>query len=126
MKRVSAHDKVLLALYAELLRDDGDFNRVRGAYLDMDKRTFLWALMCLKTEGLIDGVKWIPPGATRPEAVSGLLRDKLHLTHEGYEKAEALIDVKDKRHEEKIGKLIEWCVTAGMTAVTAALDGLLA
>lgn len=113
---------VLIALYAEHLKPDGDFNNVRAKRLNMDSRAFLWALMQLRTEELIGGVSWIPPGTMNPDKVSSLLRDNLHLLHAGYEEAERFIDAKGAERADKFMRASAWFAQAGLQTLAIAVD----
>ena len=107
-------DILLLALYAEYNRDSGDYRLVRPALLDMDHKVWLWSLMMLKTDGLVDGVKWIPPGATGAEQVLALNTKQLRLTREGAEAARELIGADSRNRKDAILRIIEWISDPGM------------
>lgn len=70
---------VLLALYSEYTRDDGDFRRIGAEALEMKGNIFGWALYRLQTEGLIEGCKFQPPNPQSANQLIGVLRDGLRV-----------------------------------------------
>lgn len=113
-KKSDPKDLLLLALYAEFNKPSGDYRLVTADLLDMEQEVWLWSLMCLKTEGLVDGVKWIPPRAASAADVLALHADNLHLTREGVEYARTLISVDGRNRQEALRKLLDIFVSAGL------------
>lgn len=98
MEKYSPDEKILLAMYAEWLKDIPDMDRVNQNTMEMDPLCFLWGLIKLKTMGYIDGVSWQPPEANDPRKVVVLSRDFLMLTKDGVEKAQEIAGTaKEKR-----------------------------
>ncbi|MEG1514026.1 MAG: hypothetical protein RSD95_03980 [Clostridia bacterium] len=121
-RRADPREIVLMALYAEHLKPNGDFNRVRAKTLEMDSRPFLWGLMQLRAEDLVGGITWIPPGEMSPEKVVGLLRDNLYLAHAGIDEAEKIIDAKGITRAEKLARVAGWFAQMGMQALALAAE----
>lgn len=111
-------DLLLLGLYAEFNKPQGDYRLVTAQLLNMEPETWLWSLMCLKTEGLVEGVKWIPPHTTSAGRVLALHADQLHLTPEGIERARTLAEVDGHNRQLALRKLLNIFLTVG--ASTAA------
>ena len=100
-------DVVLLALYGEYCRDDGCFDRVTAATLEMEKPVFRWALMKLETEGYVEVVRWLPPGAGCADVVIAVNRKALRLTLEGVKRADELAGTRGMRDAEKLARLAD-------------------
>lgn len=101
-------EKVLLALYGMYNMDEPDFAQVNFRTMEMPLNAFNWALMKLQTEGLINGVHWLPPSESRPEKLLAILRDRLMLTREGVELADELLNTRGARQAEKLQKLYDF------------------
>lgn len=109
---------VLLALYSEYLKDDGDFGCISGKAMGVSGRTFAWALMRLQTEGLIAGCVFRPPHAKSASRMLGVLRDGLYLTGAGVEKCDALLATgKDDRDAYKLTRLASFMRDVGANVV---------
>lgn len=114
MKRTKdPKDLLLLALYAEFNKPCGNYRQVTAKLLDMEPDVWLWSLMCLKTEGLVEGVKWIPPGAASPEEVLALHADRMRLTPAGVEYAKELAGTDGRNRLEVLRRLVELFADVG-------------
>lgn len=113
-KKHDAKDALLLALYAEYNKDAGDFRRATAGLLEMEKATWLWSLMMLKTDGLVEGVNWIPPGASSADRVAAINTKHLRLTREGVEKARELVGADGKNRKDALVRVMEWFADVGL------------
>lgn len=107
-------DIVLLALFAEFNKQSGDFQRITAQMLDMEPAVWVWSLMCLKTEGLVDGVTWILPNATSADRVRACKTKDLHLTREGVLWARELMATDGKNRQEVLRQLFEFFKGLGL------------
>ena len=117
-KKPDPKDLLLLALYAEFNKPSGDYRLVTARLLDMEQEVWLWSLMCLRTEGLVDGVKWIPPRAASAADVLALHVDKMHMTREGVDYARELAGVDGRNRQEALRRLLDIFVSCGLTAIS--------
>lgn len=113
-KKPDPKEALLLALYTEYNRDAGDYRHATAGLLEMEKATWLWSLMMLKTDGLVDGVKWVPPGAAAASQVLAVNTKHLHLTKEGVEKARELVGADGQNRRDALVRVMEWFAGAGL------------
>lgn len=113
-KKLDPKQILLLALYAEYNRDSGDYRMATATLLEMDREVWLWSLMMLKTDGLVDGVKWIPPGATSAAQVHSTNTKHLHLTREGAEAARELLGADGKNRKDALVRILTWFTDLGL------------
>lgn len=112
---------LLLGLYGEFNKPCGDYRLVTAQLLEMEEDVWLWSLMWLKTEGLVDGVKWIPPGAASAAEVMALHAEQLHLTREGAERARELTGADGRSRPGALRKLLEIFMAEGLTPMAETL-----
>lgn len=120
-KKSDPKDLLLLGLYGEFNKPRGDYRLVTAQLLEMEEDVWLWSLMCLKTEGLVDGVKWIPPRAASAADVLALHAEQLHLTREGVERARELTGADGRNRLGVLRKLLEIFTTEGLTLMVETL-----
>lgn len=119
--RVTNREKVLMAMYAEHVSENGDFEQVCGMSLNMPSEEFIWAVMCLSREGLIGNVTWKPERASSARGAV-LNRTGMYLTREGVQAAEEIMELKNKRHMEKMLGALKWMGEIGATVIAEALS----
>ncbi len=116
-KQKDPKDLLLLGLYAEFNKPSGDYRLVTAKLLEMEQPVWLWSLMCLKTEGLVDGVKWIPPGAVSAGDVLALHANEIHLTQAGVAYAKELTGMDGRNRQEVLRRLLEIFTAEGLTLI---------
>lgn len=119
--RTTNRERVLMAMYAEHVNECGDFDHVRGQALGMESEGFIWAVMCLSREGLIGGVRWQPERSSNAKGVA-LERVGMHLTREGVQEAERMMELSGKRHTEKMMDALKRMSEIGASVIAQALS----
>lgn len=120
-KEVAPRDVILMAMYAEHLKDVGDYGNVMPEWLNMDRHAYMWGLMQLRCEELVAGIEWFSPRCEDKERVCMMLRDRLHLTREGWKAAQKFAGTCDMPRPLAAHKVMMWLKDAGLDHVAAAL-----
>ena len=113
-KKQDPKDLLLLALYAEFNKEAGDYRMATARLLDMEGCVWRWSLMCLQTEGLIDGVKWLPPNVSSAEDVPALNTNNLRLTAQGVTRAREILCEDGRNRKEALMRILDYFTAAGV------------
>lgn len=121
MNTKDARDIILLALYAEFNREDGDYRRVTANLLELEKDKYIWAMMCLKTEEYIDGVNWLPKEAQSVKRVLALNTKNICLTKTGLERAREITGEDGRNRRLALAVITDTFKKLGLRALTELL-----
>ena len=100
---LDSKQEVLYAIYSEYQKDIPDMKSITYQSLDMDLDVFQMALIKLQNEGLIEGLKIIPPGTVIPSRIKGLDKDNILPTWKGINYVESKLEIEaDKSNKEKL------------------------
>lgn len=100
---LDSKQEVLYAIYLEYQKDLPDMKSITYKSLDMDLDVYQMALIKLQNEGLIDGLRIIPPGTVIPSRIKGLDKDNILPTFKGIEYVEGKLEIEgDKSSIEKL------------------------
>lgn len=100
---LDSKQEVLYAIYLEYQKDLPNMKNITFKSLDMDLDVYQMALIKLRNEGLIEGLRVIPPGTVTPHRIKGLDIDNLLPTLRGIEYVEEKLEIEgNKSGEEKL------------------------
>jgi hypothetical protein len=113
-RRPDPKELVLLGLYAEYNKDAGDYRMVNASLLELEPKVWRWSLMMLKTDGLVEGINWVPPGASSADRVLAMNTKNLRLTREGVAAARELVADDGRNRKDALMRIIEWFSELGL------------
>ena len=106
-RQYSADEIILMAFYAEWIRDIPDMRSVQPDNLDRDRDVFLWGLIKLSVMGWVQGVSWQPATANMPKKVQSLSMENIMLTREGVLHAQEIAEVGKECRNKIMANLVE-------------------